>query len=92
MEQARSIVSVGLAALDGDDHFERGRMAAATRARVAQAGLFVGGQAIQLHGGIGVTDEYPVGHYYKRLLAFAARHGGDARQVERFADYSAAAG
>lgn len=90
MEQARSIVAVGLAALDGGDAAERARLAAATRARVAQAGLFVGGQAIQLHGGIGVTDEYPVGHYYKRLLAFSARHGGEARQVERFAGYSAA--
>ena len=90
MEQARSILAVGLAALDRDDPTERGRLAAATRARVAQAGLFVGGQAIQLHGGIGVTDEYPVGHYYKRLVAFAARHGGEACQVERFAAYSAA--
>ena len=90
MEQARSILMIGLAALDSDDPAERGRIAAATRARVSQAGLFVGGQAIQLHGGIGVTDEYPVGHFYKRLVAFAARHGGDARQVERFAAYSTA--
>lgn len=90
LEQARSILTLGLSALDDADVGHRGRLAAATRARVAQAGLYVGGQAIQLHGGIGVTDEYPVGHYYKRLVAFAARHGGEARQVERFAVYSAA--
>ena len=92
MEQARSILQVGLAGLAmggaGANAEERARLAAATRARVAQAGLFVCGQAIQLHGGIGVTDEYPVGHLYKRLVAFAARHGGDARQVERFAELS----
>jgi alkylation response protein AidB-like acyl-CoA dehydrogenase len=60
-------------------------MAAATKARVAQAGGFVTGQAIQLHGGIGVTEEYAVGHYFKRLLAFEQRHGSAAAQVARFA-------
>ncbi|EHJ60905.1 acyl-CoA dehydrogenase family protein [Novosphingobium pentaromativorans] len=88
LEQARSIIQVGLAGLASGRVDERARLAAATRARVAQAGLFVCGQAIQLHGGIGVTDEYPVGHFYKRIVAFAARHGGDARQVERFAEFS----
>jgi alkylation response protein AidB-like acyl-CoA dehydrogenase len=66
-------------------------MAAAVKARVAQAALFVCGNAIQLHGGIGVTDEYPVGHFFKRALAFDQRHGGSARQVERFAELSARA-
>ena len=88
LEQARSIVQVGLAGLASGDPVERARFAAATRARVAQSGLYVGGQAIQLHGGIGVTDEYPVGAFYKRLVAFANRHGGEARQVERFAELS----
>jgi alkylation response protein AidB-like acyl-CoA dehydrogenase len=85
VEQARSIVLLGCEALSSDDATYRASIAAATRARVAQAGLYVGAQAIQLHGGIGVTDEYPVGHFYKRLLAFSLRHGGEARQVERFA-------
>lgn len=88
LEQARSMVHVGLAGLASDSSKDRARSAAATRARVAQAGLFVSGQAIQLHGGIGVTEEYPVGHFYKRIVAFAARHGGDAAQVERFAALS----
>ncbi|WP_279351463.1 acyl-CoA dehydrogenase family protein [Erythrobacter litoralis] len=86
LEQARSILQVGLSGLASGKTSERAKLAAATRARVAQAGLFVCGQAIQLHGGIGVTDEYPVGHFYKRLVAFANRHGGEARQVERFAE------
>jgi len=88
LEQARSILQVGLAGLASSDAGERARLAAATRARVAQAGVFVCGQAIQLHGGIGVTDEYPVGHFFKRIVAFANRHGGEARQVERFAELS----
>ena len=63
--------------------------AAATKARVAQAGGFVTGQAVQLHGGIGVTEGYAVGHYFKRLLAFEQRHGSAAAQVARFAALSA---
>ena len=84
VEQARSIVLRGLAALvaDGSD---RAALAAATRARVAAAARFVGAQAVQLHGGIGVTEEYPVGHMFKRLCAFELRHGTAAVQLERFA-------
>jgi alkylation response protein AidB-like acyl-CoA dehydrogenase len=89
VEQARSIVLRGLDALNSTDVVQRGALAAAVKARVAQAGMFVGGQGIQLHGGIGVTDEYPVGHFFKRLLVFAQRHGGEARQVERYAELTA---
>ena len=90
-EQARSITLRGLGALVDGDPAPRALMAAAVKARVAQAALLVCGHAIQLHGGIGVTDEYPVGHFYKRALAFDQRHGGSARQVERFAELSARA-
>lgn len=85
VEQSRSILLRGLQSLTSDQPAARAAMAAAVKARVAQAGLFTGAQGIQLHGGIGVTDEYPVGHYYKRLLAFAHRHGSEAIQVERYA-------
>lgn len=88
LEQARSMVLRGLAVLESDSARERAAMAAATRARVAQAGHFVGAQGIQLHGGIGVTEEYPVGHHFKRLIAFELRHGTAAVQVERFAQLS----
>ena len=85
VEQARSILLSGLEALVEAPAQKRAAMAAAVKARVAQAGLFVCGNAIQLHGGIGVTDEYPVGHFFKRMVAYDQRHGGSARQVERYA-------
>lgn len=88
VEQARSMVLRGLAGLREGSPRERARFAAATKARVAQAGAFIGAQGIQLHGGIGVTEEYPVGHYFKRLTAFDLRHGPSAVQVERFATLS----
>lgn len=84
LEQSRSVVLRGLDALvrNGPD---RSAMAAACRVRVAQAGHFVGAQGIQLHGGIGVTEEYPVGHHFRQLIAFEMRHGGAGAQVERYA-------
>jgi alkylation response protein AidB-like acyl-CoA dehydrogenase len=88
-EQARSIVLAGLEALTEATPQMRAGLAAAVKARVAQAGLFVCGNAIQLHGGIGITDEHPVGHFYKRIVAYDQRHGGSARQVERYAELAA---
>ena len=84
LEQARSVVLRGLDALVRNDT-DRSAMAAACRVKVAQAGHFVGAQGIQLHGGIGVTEEYPVGHHFRQLIAFEMRHGGAGAQVERYA-------
>jgi alkylation response protein AidB-like acyl-CoA dehydrogenase len=82
-EQARSIVLRALGALDGDGP-ERGRLASAAKVRVAQAGRYVTAQSIQLHGGIGITEEYPVGHHFKRLTVFTLMNGADAAHLERF--------
>jgi alkylation response protein AidB-like acyl-CoA dehydrogenase len=90
VEQARSMVALGVAALDGEDARERSRIASATKARVAQAGLFVTGQAIQLHGGIGLTREYPVGGLFTRMVVFDQRFGAADAHVERFAALASA--
>jgi alkylation response protein AidB-like acyl-CoA dehydrogenase len=86
LEQARSMVLRGLDALLASHPGARALYAAATKAKVAQAGLFIGAKAIQLHGGIGVTNEYSVGHYFKRLLAFNQHRGSGEIHVERFAE------
>lgn len=85
IEQSRSIVLRGCAALCGADAAARARVAAATRVFVAQSADFVAAQTVQLHGGIGMTEEYAAGHYFKRLTVFAARHGGAEAQLARFA-------
>lgn len=87
VEQARSMVLRGVASLR-DDKGTRALLATATKARVAQAALYVGAQAVQLHGGIGITDEYVIGHYYKRLVMFNQHHGAADAQVERFSRLS----
>jgi alkylation response protein AidB-like acyl-CoA dehydrogenase len=84
IEQARSILLRALEALRSGDS-ECSLYAAAAKARIAQSGLFVGAQAVQLHGGIGVTEEYTIGHYFKRLIAFNLRRGSADVHVERFA-------
>ncbi|MGV7887054.1 acyl-CoA dehydrogenase family protein, partial [Mycobacterium kansasii] len=43
--------------------------------QIGQSARYVGQQAIQLHGGIGVTDEYLVGHYFKRLTCIERSFG-----------------
>jgi alkylation response protein AidB-like acyl-CoA dehydrogenase len=65
-EEARALVHAALQALDdGDPHARQAIWKA--KVKTAQCARFVGGQAIQLHGGMGMTDELIVGHYYKRL-------------------------
>jgi alkylation response protein AidB-like acyl-CoA dehydrogenase len=70
VEKARSILRPGLEALSFSDGEARQRAVSAAKARIARSGFFVGAQAIQLHGGMGMTEAYAVGHYFKRLCVF----------------------
>ena len=92
LEQARSIVIRALEALRSGAPLDRAMLAAATKARTAQAAAVVGGKGIQLHGGIGVTEEYLVGRLFRRLTAFAVRHGSADVQIERYTEISASLG
>jgi alkylation response protein AidB-like acyl-CoA dehydrogenase len=65
-EEARAVVHAALQALD-DDAPEAPRAVWIAKVQTARSARFVGGQAIQLHGGMGMTDELAIGHYYKRL-------------------------
>nr|ART36747.1 D498 [uncultured bacterium] len=64
---------------------ERIRAASAAKAQIGKAGRFVGQQAIQLHGGMGMTDELNVGHYFKRLTMIDAQFGNVDYHLKRFA-------
>jgi pimeloyl-CoA dehydrogenase small subunit len=67
LEQARSMALFATMALDFDDPSERAKAVAAAKAQIGKSGKFIGQQAIQLHGGIGMTQEAKIGHYFKRL-------------------------
>jgi alkylation response protein AidB-like acyl-CoA dehydrogenase len=87
-EQARSIVLRALGALDGDGT-ERGRLASAAKVRVAQAGRYVTAQSIQLHGGIGITEEHDAHLFLKRAHLAAQWFGGERELLDEIAGLAA---
>src|SRR5580658_1178621 len=70
---------------DSDDEVERKRAVSAAKKQLSKGGFFVTRQGIQLHGGIGVTDEHDVGLFFKRMQIIAALYGDEEHHVNRFA-------
>jgi alkylation response protein AidB-like acyl-CoA dehydrogenase len=83
-ELALSMAHLAAAALESGSAQERRRGVSAAKAMVAKAGRFVGQQAIQLHGGIGVTAELAVGDYFKFLTAAAQLFGDADHHIDTF--------
>jgi alkylation response protein AidB-like acyl-CoA dehydrogenase len=75
LELARSMLFVALAAVENDSA-ELARTLSGAKALITGAARSVCGQAIQLHGGIGMTEELAVGHYFKRAVVADALFGG----------------
>jgi alkylation response protein AidB-like acyl-CoA dehydrogenase len=88
-EESRSILGAALQSLAGSA-VQRRRAVSAAKTRIGQCGLFVGHQAVQLHGGIGTSDELAVSHYLKRLLMIDLAYGNSDHHLERFAATAAA--
>lgn len=78
LELARSMQFAALASFANDDVETRTQTLGAAKAWISRAALSVCGQAIQLHGGIGMTEEYRVGHYFKRAVVASAILGANA--------------
>jgi alkylation response protein AidB-like acyl-CoA dehydrogenase len=83
-QEVRSILYRGLAAIDSSPA-ERNQAVSAAKIVANGAGRIVGAQGIQLHGGVGMTDEYAVGHYFKRLLALEKAYGDTDYHLRRMA-------
>ena len=66
------------------DPSRRSRRVSAAKAYIGEVGRTVGKESVQLHGGIGMTDEVPIGHYLKRLTTIDHLHGGSAEHRNRF--------
>jgi alkylation response protein AidB-like acyl-CoA dehydrogenase len=84
LEQARSMAMLAAVRLDAGDADERRKAVSAAKYRVGQAARFVGQQAVQLHGGMGVTDELPAAHYFKRLTTITLTLGDADHHLARF--------
>lgn len=83
---ARSIVIMAAMALDGDDSAEeKARAVAAAKSRIGKAIKDVGQEAIQIHGGIAMTEELDVGHLFKRVTALDLAFGDGDYHTQRFA-------
>ena len=67
LEQARSMAYYATMMAAEDDATERRKALAAAKVQIGRSAKYVGQEAIQLHGGIGMTMEYKAGHYFKRL-------------------------
>lgn len=65
-EEARALVQAALQALD-EKRPDASKAVWTAKVQTARSARFVGGQGVQLHGGMGMTDELSIGHYYKRL-------------------------
>ena len=75
LEQARSMALFATMMAEEPDATERRKAIAAAKVQIGRSGRFVGQQAVQLHGGIGMTMEYKVGHYFKRVTTIDALFG-----------------
>jgi alkylation response protein AidB-like acyl-CoA dehydrogenase len=67
------------------------RLASGAKSKIGYAGRFVADQAVQLHGGMGMTDELNIGHYFKRISSINIQFGDPAFHVLRFAQLDTAA-
>jgi alkylation response protein AidB-like acyl-CoA dehydrogenase len=84
LEQARSMALLAAVRLRGGEPAPRRQAVSAAKYRVGQAARFVGQQAVQLHGGMGVTDELPAAHYFKRLSTIELTLGDSDHHLARF--------
>jgi len=87
LEQARSMALLAAVKLDSSgsgNPAQRRRAVAAAKFRIGQAIKFIGQQAVQLHGGMGVTNELPAAHYFKRLTMIELTLGDSDHHLRRF--------
>jgi alkylation response protein AidB-like acyl-CoA dehydrogenase len=89
-QTAKSMAMVAAMGLDGDP-VERQRLVSAAKAQVGRSGKFVGYQAVQLHGGMGVSEELDIGHHYIRLNVINQLMGDGSFHLRRFGALASAA-
>ena len=86
LEQARSMAMYATMMVSEPDAAQRRRAIAAAKVQAGRSGRLVGQHAIQLHGGIGITMEYKVGHYFKRSTAIDTTFGDADYHLKQVAD------
>jgi alkylation response protein AidB-like acyl-CoA dehydrogenase len=91
LEQGRSLAMLAAMMVEEPDSgmvgaAEHARNIAMVKVGVGQAARFVSQNAVQLHGGIGMTEEYAVGHYFRRVMVIEHSFGDTAHHLSRLAE------
>jgi alkylation response protein AidB-like acyl-CoA dehydrogenase len=84
-EQARSMACLACVKVDTADEAERGRVVSAAKIKIADACRHVSQEAVQLHGGMGMTEELKISHTFRRLTMIPQAFGDIDHHLERFA-------
>ena len=87
-EQAKSIATLACVKVDSGDATERARVVSAAKIKIADACRHVSQESVQLHGGMGMTEELKVSHTFRRLTAIAQAFGDADHHLERFATFA----
>jgi alkylation response protein AidB-like acyl-CoA dehydrogenase len=85
LEQAKSMGILAAAHAEDSDPRARAKAVSAAKVQIGKSGQVVGRGAIQLHGGIGMTEEYSAAHFFKRLTAIEICFGDIDHHLARFA-------
>ncbi len=83
-EETKSLVYLAAIKADDEDPVERAKAVSAAKVLVGEAGRLIGQEAVQIHGAIAMTDEYYVGHYFKRLSMIDRQFGDTDHHLKRF--------
>jgi pimeloyl-CoA dehydrogenase small subunit len=86
LEQARSMMYLAAMVANENNAVERAATISATKTQIGRSAKFIGQQAVQMHGGIAMTNEYKVGHLFKRLTMIDAAYGDADYHVRRLSD------
>ena len=89
-ELAQSLAEDAVLAANEANSKDTVKRITAAKAWIGEAGRNVGKEGIQLHGGIGMTNDIPIGHYFKRLSAISRLNGSSEWQRNRFAGLNGA--
>ncbi|MFG1790352.1 acyl-CoA dehydrogenase family protein [Nocardia sp. NPDC049149] len=84
LEQAIAAVYLAIYSLQADQP-TRARAVSAAKVTVSRAARFIGQNAVQLHGAMGMTEELAIGHYFKRLTAIHQEFGTPTTHLTRYA-------
>jgi pimeloyl-CoA dehydrogenase small subunit len=90
-QEARSMTLMATLKIDDADANIRRKAASGAKVQIGKSGKFCGQSAVQMHGGMGVTDELSVSHYFKRLTMIDAMFGNQQHHLTRYGNLSMAA-